>query len=179
MKLNLACGDVKIDGYIGVDIKKTDACDRVMDLQKFPWDFEDNSVDEIICTHYVEHTPDLIKFMDECYRILKPAEFDPKLPNKPISGFMTIVAPYYTSMRCWQDPTHLRAISEASFLYFNKKWREMNKLEHYDIKCDFDYSYGYNLDPYWACKNTELQAYAIKHYNNVVTDISVQLIKKT
>ena len=31
-----------------------------------------------------------------------------------------IWAPYYTSMRCWQDPTHTRAISEATFLYANK-----------------------------------------------------------
>lgn len=46
----------------------------------------------------------------------------------------TILAPYYTSMRCWQDPTHTRAISEASFLYFNKDWRVQNKLDHLRLR---------------------------------------------
>ena len=177
VRYNLASGGIKMDGYIGVDIKKTDEVDVVMDLEKFPWPIESNSVDEIFCSHYIEHTPDMIKFMDECYRILKPAEFDPNLPNKAISGFMTAITPYYSSMRAWQDPTHLRAISEASYLYYNKDWRVMNKLDHYGIKSNFNYTYGYSMDPFWAAKNAEMQAYAIKHYMNVVNDIQVVLTK--
>lgn len=166
IKLNLACGQTKIEGFLGVDIKKTDTVDLVVDLEKFPWPWEDNSVDEIFCSHYVEHTNDLIKFMEECYRILKP------------EGTIKIIAPYYNSIRCWQDPTHKRAISEATFLYFNKQWRDINRLDHYGINADFDFNYGYDLNPEWAVRPAAARDFAIKHYTNVVNDIHVSLKKR-
>jgi len=165
-KLDLACGDNKVEGYFGIDIAKIDGVDAVVDLTKFPWPIKTGSAEDIVCNHYVEHTPDLIKFMDEVYRILKP------------EGKMKVVCPYYTSMRCWQDPTHLRAISEATFLYYNKQWRETNKLEHYNIKSDFDYTYGYDIDPLWANRSDEARNFAIKHYSNVVNDIHVVLTRR-
>jgi len=164
--VDLACGDAKQQGYIGVDIVKLPGVDIVHDLEKFPWPFKDESVDEVFCSHYVEHTKDLMKFMDELYRILKP------------EGKANIVAPYYSSMRAWQDPSHTRAISEATFLYFNKNWRVANKLGHYPITCDFDFSYGYAVDPSWVTRNEEARAFAIKHYINVITDIQVMLTKR-
>jgi len=187
LKLSLACGDHKPDGFKGVDIIKTDSADYVQDLLTFPWSqFADNSVDEIECQNFVEHIPHgdsyndpFFQFFDEIYRILKPAEFSPENPNIPTKGFAVITCPYYSSMRAWQDPTHQRAISEASFLYVNKQWRIDNKLDHYPVQCDFDFSYGYVLAPEWQTRSQESQAFAIKHYNNVVTDIQVQLIKRT
>ena len=165
-RLNLACGQTKIDGYFGIDIKPGDTVDATMDLEQFPWDIESESVEEIICSHYVEHTSDLIKFMDEVYRILKPG------------GRIKVIAPYYNSMRCWQDPTHKRAISEATFLYFNKQWRETNKLDHYGIQSDFDFVYGYDITAEWANRSEEARNFAIKHYTNVINDIHVTLTKK-
>ena len=163
LKLDLACGNNKVEGYFGVDMVKTDSADAVVDLTQFPWPIESDSADDIVCSHYVEHTPDLIKFMNEVYRILKPG------------GKIKIIAPYYSSMRCWQDPTHLRAISEASFLYFNKEWRTINKLDHYPITCDFDYTYGYDMAAEWANRSDEARAFAVKHYANVINDIHVVL----
>jgi hypothetical protein len=186
LKLSLGCGGDQLDGFKGVDIVKTAGADYVFDLLKFPWDqIADNSVDEIECSNFVEHIPhgdsrhDLFfEFFDEIYRVLKPAEFDPANPNIPTKGFARVVSPYYTSMRAWQDPTHQRAISEASFLYLNKKWRIDNKLDHYPVSCDFDFNYGYILATDWQNRNQEAQAFAIRHYNNVVSDIQVQLIKR-
>lgn len=165
LKYDLACGQNKQKGFIGVDIAGD--CDIKCDLTKFPWKFaKSNSVDELFISHYVEHTPDLIKFMDECWRILKKG------------GKITIIAPYYNSVRCWQDPTHTRAISEATFLYFNKDWRVTNKLDHYNIKSDFDFTYGYSLAADWATRNQEAIGFAIRHYTNVVNDICLTLTKK-
>lgn len=186
LKLSLACGDRVPEGFKGVDIAKTDSTTYVQDLLKFPWkQFADNSVDEIECSHFIEHIPHgngyedpFFQFFDEIYRILKPAEFAPNNPNIPTKGFMTIVCPYYSSMRAWQDPTHNRAISEASFLYLNKQWRIDNKLDHYPLSCDFDFSYGYILDPAWQNRSQEAQAFAMKHYINVITDIQVQIVKR-
>lgn len=166
VKLNIACGQNKQEGFIGIDKVKTPAVDIVHDLEEFPWPFEDNSVDEVICSHYVEHTKDLIKFMDELWRIMK------------VGAKATIVAPYYSSIRCWQDPTHIRAISEFTFLYFNKVWREQNKLDHYGIKSDWDFTYGYAMDPAWVTRAEEARVFAMKHYINVITDIHVSLTKR-
>lgn len=167
-KYDLACGNNKMADFIGVDIAKEGTqADVICDLEEYPWNFaKPDTVDEINCSHYIEHTEDMIKFMDECHRILK------------VGGKLTIVAPYYNSIRAWQDPTHKRAISEASFIYFNKAWREANKLEHYGIKSDFDFSYAYNMDNMWASRSQEARDFAVKHYTNVVSDIFVTLIKR-
>jgi SAM-dependent methyltransferase len=166
IKLDLACGQNKQKGFIGADIYAGPDVDVVIDLEKFPWEpWADESVGEIFCSHYVEHTPDLIKFMDECYRILV------------FGGKMTVIAPYYSSMRCWQDPTHKRAISEMSFMYFWRKWRVDNRLDHYPIKSDFDFTWGYALDPAVAARSEEARAFAVKHYHNAVADIHVTLTK--
>jgi ubiquinone/menaquinone biosynthesis C-methylase UbiE len=93
---------------VGVDYKDCKGVDVVHDLEKFPWPFDDNSVDEAYACHYIEHVSDMTKFMEELHRILKPG------------AKALIIAPYWNSMRCWQDPTHKQAISEARFLYYNK-----------------------------------------------------------
>ncbi len=187
LKLSLACGDNKPEGFTGVDIAKTNDTDFVQDLLVFPWtQFKDASVDEIECSHFVEHIPHgdgyhdpFFQFFDEIYRILKPAEFDPANPNIATSGFARIICPYYSSMRAWQDPTHQRAISEASFLYLNKQWRIDNKLDHYPVTCDFDFTYGYVLTQEWQTRSQDAQTFAIQHYKNVVSDIQVILTKRS
>lgn len=166
LKLDLACGSNKAEGFTGVDIVKTKAVDIIHDLEQYPWPFADNSVEEVNISHYIEHTSDLIKFMNELHRILKPG------------AKAQIVAPYYSSMRAWQDPTHVRAISEATFLYFNQQWLRDNKLDHYAVTADFDFSYGYAFYPEWVARSEEARAFAIKHYNNAISDISVMLTKR-
>lgn len=169
LRLNLACGDIKMEGFIGVDIAKTENCDEVMDLKVFPWKWEDNSVDEIWCSHFFEHLTgaERIRFMEECYRIMKDG------------AKMTIICPYYTSMRAIQDPTHQwPPVAESSFLYFNKQWMKDNKLEHYNINADFDFNYGYSMSPEIISKHQDVQAFAVKNYNNSVNDLQVSLTKK-
>lgn len=163
LKLDIACGKRKKPGFTGVDI--WEGADIVADLEKFPWPFEDNSVDEIFCSHYIEHTPDLISFANELYRIMK------------VGATAEIIAPYYSSIRAWQDPTHLRAISENTFLYFNKDWRMINKLDHYPIVSDFDFESKYIIDPAWRDKSGDELKFAIRHYSNVVSDI-ITILKK-
>lgn len=164
LKLDIACGKNKKNGFVGVDI--WDGADIIVDLEKFPWPFPDNSVDEIFCSHYIEHTPDLISFANELYRIMK------------VGAKAEIIAPYYSSIRAWQDPTHLRAISENTFLYFNKEWRNINKLDHYPIVADFDFESSYIIDRNWSEKDTDELKFAIKYYINVVSDINTILTKR-
>lgn len=171
VRLDLACGDNKREGYFGVDKYKTASTDKVVDLMKYPWPWADNSVDEINCSHFFEHIPglDRPKFMDEIHRILKKGKT------------VTIVVPYGGSNRAIQDYTHAwPPVVAETFLYFNKKWRTDNKLLHglYDMKCDFDFGYGYALDGDWAVRANEAQQFAIKHYVNAATDLQVTLTKR-
>jgi hypothetical protein len=179
--IDLACGDNKysdsLGKWIGVDIVKTDSVDIVHDLMSFPYPFESNSVDELNCSHFVEHIPQPCKcfnggsdpwadFFNECFRIMK------------VGARMRITAPYYSSIRATQDYTHRRSISEASFMYLNKGWRDQNKLDHYEIKCDFDFSYSYAVNYPWSTRSEEARNFAIQHYQNVVSDIFVTLTKR-
>lgn len=73
MKLNLGSHNKVIEGYLNVDALKLDNVDIVHDLTIFPYPFEDNSVDEILMTEFLEHigfryTEGVLK---ECFRILK------------------------------------------------------------------------------------------------------------
>lgn len=168
IKYDLACGQNKQDGFIGVDQEKINGVDIVHDLvNDRPWPIASDSADELFCSHFVEHLYDLCGFMDECYRILKDG------------GTMTLIHPYYTSVRAWQDPTHVRGINEVTWYYFNAEWRAMQKLDHYPVVCDFEIetiTAAYN-EP-WNLKSEEARQFAMLHYFNVISDLTVILKAK-
>ena len=177
LKLDLGCGDnVRQDPetkeyFTGVDLYATNEHVKYkLDLMKFPWEpFGDASVGEAWCSHFFEHIPGPVRvqFMDECYRILAPG------------AKLTIIVPYWSSMRSIQDPFHAwPPVAESSFLYFNKSWREANKLTHYLGVSDFDFNYGYMLDQETANKAQEVQYHYIKHYIQAVNDLQVNLTRR-
>lgn len=192
VRLDLACGNNKKEGFIGVDLHRETQADLIINLEKYPWGMDsgdirennekikvmdtmqdaideacvikESSVYEIHCSHYIEHVTDIISFMEELHRVLIPG------------GRATLYAPYYSSIRAWQDPTHKREISENIFLYYNRKWREYNKLAHYPIVCDFDIlstKFLYNNE--WKMRSLEAKEWARRHNINVVDDIEVIL----
>lgn len=169
IKLDIACGQRKQEGYIGIDIAKAKGVDIVHDLLKFPWPIKTDSVEEAFCSHFFEHVPGPLRmpFMDECYRILKAG------------AKLQIICPYYASSRAVQDPTHTwPPICEATFLYFNREWMKQNLLDHYPVHCDFDFTYGYAADPETAAKAEGAQQFWVKHYINSISDIHVTLTKR-
>lgn len=192
LKLSIAGGQNIPEGFVGMDIADLPGVKYKGDILKFPdpsdklqgrepsvWEqIEDNSVDEIECSHFIEHIPHgdgfhdpFFQFFDQVYRVLKPAKFSPDNPNIPISGFARFVAPYYSSMRAWQDPTHQRAISDMTFYYLSKEWREANKLDHYDVHCDFKFVGSYNVNGRLQNRNIEYQQTAYSTQINAIDDI--------
>lgn len=170
LRLDLGCGDSKTPGFLGVDKYKTASTDFVVDLFKFPWPWKNDSVEAVYASHFFEHVPGKMRgqFMAELYRVMT------------VGGTATFVTPYWSSMRAIQDYTHeWPPIAESSYLYFNKGWREQNKLTHYLTgACDFDFTYGFALDQETASKNAEAQQFWTKHYVQSVNDLSVTLTKR-
>lgn len=165
MKLDIACGQNKQKGFKGIDIAPGEGVDYVWDLEKFPWEpIKSDSIEEVYVSHYAEHTKDLIKFMNEVYRICMDG------------AKVTILGPYYTSIRAWQDPTHTRALSEATWMYYNQDWLKANKLDHYPITCNYNVEKMIVFfNPPWDKKSEEARQFAQQHYFNVVSDILVEL----
>jgi predicted SAM-dependent methyltransferase len=163
-KLDLGCGNNKKLGFLGVDRSQDVSPDILHDLDVYPWPFEDESAFEIFSSHFIEHVKDINSFMDECWRILVPR------------GMMVIIAPYYSSIRSFQDYTHVRPISEATFNYFNQEWMKANKLEHYGVKCNFERVYiNFYFDPEWNTKSEAARNWAQVHYINVISDMEIGL----
>lgn len=73
LNLHLGCGNVRLDGFINIDIVKTPAVDKVMDARKL--DYPDGSVDTIYTSHLLEHFPhgEVPLVLKEWHRVLKPA----------------------------------------------------------------------------------------------------------
>lgn len=92
-------------------IKFSDDIDVAHDLDVTPWPFADNSYDEVVAVHLVEHLRALVPFMDECWRVLRPG------------GHLYIVTPEAGSD--WDlthaDPTHVRCYRRHTFInYFTR-----------------------------------------------------------
>ena len=117
VKLNLGSGKDWRKDCINADIQPEKKPDWVLDITKVPWGevidtrlgrfaVEKGMVTEIIANDVLEHIPDLVSAMTNCRDLLKRG------------GEMHIHVPYDLSLGAWQDPTHVRAFNENSFLYY-------------------------------------------------------------
>ncbi len=109
-KLDIGCGRNKIDGATGMDGVGLPGVDIVHELNDFPWPIKNNVFDEIHCNHVLEHIDDVVRTMQEIYRISKnQAKIHIKVPHASCSKTV------------WTDPTHKRGFTCRTFLdYFSK-----------------------------------------------------------
>ena len=199
LKIDLACGDRKKEGYYGVDIANLPEVDCVWDLQQYPWPIESNSVEEIHCVHYIEHIPHT-NYKLELSELLNNSttfeEFKWKVQNskpeldglikflneiyrilKP-EGKVRLIAPYWANMRAVGDPTHCRLIADQTWLYVNKTWMDENRLSHYGLDCNFDVILSYLITNEMTLKSEEVRNKAFTHDINVIDDLIIDLVKK-
>ena len=105
--LDLGCGNNKRPGSVGVDFNDRMAADIVHDLNVFPYPFEDSSFDEIYLDNTLEHLDDVMRVMEEVYRICIPG------------GSVKVIVPYFRSKWAFIDPTHKHYFTVESFAYFD------------------------------------------------------------
>jgi len=101
--LDVGCGNKKTVGAIGIDISSNTQADVVHNLNEFPWPFEDNTFDEIICNDVLEHLDDVLRIMEELHRIGKP------------NAIVKIRIPHFTSHSSYSDITHKHQFGLMSF----------------------------------------------------------------
>lgn len=73
VKLNIGCGETKVAGYVNVDIRNDIGADLIINLEKIPYLFDSNSIDEILANDILEHFShkNVEEIVREWHRILK------------------------------------------------------------------------------------------------------------
>ncbi|HLO64329.1 MAG TPA: hypothetical protein VK165_15330, partial [Azonexus sp.] len=98
LKLNLGCGRRKREGFVNVDSQAGCQPDLVLDLEKTPWPWPDDSVDEIDLIHVLEHlgqAPEVyLGVMKELWRVCCDG------------ARIRIMVPHPRSDDFLNDPTH-------------------------------------------------------------------------
>ncbi|HTA26011.1 MAG TPA: hypothetical protein VK763_20940 [Terriglobales bacterium] len=118
-KLNMGSGKDWREDYFNTDFDPYWEPDAVLDFsrdlpigqpletQRFGTvALQNNFFDEIIANDVLEHIPNLTLAMTSCLNLLR------------VGGLFRIAVPYDLSWGAWQDPTHVRAFNERSWLYY-------------------------------------------------------------
>lgn len=194
LKLDLGCGAHPAEGFEGVDLLAPKAKHRV-DLFKFPWPWEENSVAELHASHFVEHIPardveerDLSEwlwrlgqedareqllgkdmafaFFDEAFRVLVPG------------GKFSVIVPALSGDRAFQDPTHRRFIPAQWFTYFDAEWRQKMELQHYRAVCDFAVQIRHTVSPEMNLLPPEHAERRYREGRNTIWDFHADLVSR-
>ncbi len=175
MKLDLGCGQNTTEGFDGVDLKPGKNVKYTFDLFAGKrWPFKNNSVDEVISNHLVEHIPHYRPeyrgidgwwvFFNELYRVCKS------------DATLTFNHPQAQNQRAYWDPTHTRYLTPTTWYYLTKAWREAQRLDHYDAKCDFEVIViNAPIADSLATRHHEAQDFGRNHYWDALGDLTVQL----
>ncbi|ODV11098.1 MAG: hypothetical protein ABT20_06650 [Rubrivivax sp. SCN 70-15] len=130
-RLNLGSGKDYKPGWLNVDIIERAEPDLVLDLgqkTELPLEvpgrrggsvrLEAGSLDIVYANNVLEHVPDLPALMTNVLALLKDG------------GEFQIEVPYEKALTAWQDPTHLRALNENSWLYYTDWFWYLGWFEH-------------------------------------------------
>lgn len=104
--LNIDVNDYWMPDLV-VDLSKPGCLPATLDSQRFGLrTMKAGAFERIIANDVLEHVPDLVTLMTNCLALLKTG------------GDFLIQVPYELSYGAWQDPTHVRAFNERSWLYY-------------------------------------------------------------
>lgn len=130
-RLHIGSGKDYRPGWLNVDILPMAQPDAVIDLaQPHEWpvrlvsetvgevELHEDSLSVIYANNVLEHVPDLPTLMRNCLHLLKDG------------GRMEIEVPYEHANTAWQDPTHIRAMNEASWVYYTDWFWYLGWFEH-------------------------------------------------
>lgn len=176
--LNIGSGRFFFTDCLNVDVEKQWTPDILLDLSEkdlftngavtTPTErfgeitLEEGIIDHIIAWHILEHIPDLIPMMTNLLYLLKEG------------GTLHIRVPYELSHGAWQDPTHVRAFNENSWLYYTDWFWYLNWQTHRFVVTD----QRYVLSPYGdKLQSKKAKMEAILRVPRAVSEIDITLQK--
>jgi SAM-dependent methyltransferase len=108
--LDIGCGKHKFPGAVGIDIDSCSDADLLHDLNVFPYPFDDNEFDRIICKQALEHLDKPLDVLREMHRISKAG------------GLVHIEVPHFSCFYAFCSLHHKRFFSYFSLDTFIKKY---------------------------------------------------------
>ncbi|MCA9478560.1 MAG: methyltransferase domain-containing protein [Nanoarchaeota archaeon] len=129
VKLNLGCGTDHMKGWLNVDYKDLPEVDKVMDLNKFPYDFKSNSVDYIYMDHVLAHLKYPNKTIKECHRILKKG------------GILEIKVPHFSCHTAYLGELRPHIYSYNAFYRFSPKHPRSYYFDYHYSKVDIKFNF--------------------------------------
>lgn len=175
MKLNIGSGSKRYPGYLNIDNDPNSDVDIIADLEKDIFSIPDNSVEEILAHHVLEHLGDgFFHCIKEMYRVCKHnAIIHVHVPHPRHDVFLI-------------DPTHKRPIYPHTLDMFSKA-RNKHDLDNGGCETPLGFindvdirviSFTPVLDPYWATKfqtmSNEECDHVARTFNNVITEYHIQ-----
>ena len=150
-RLHLGCGRSILPGWINLDSFALPGVDVVADLDRCaqtPLPFDNDSIDELMGRHVLEHVRDALPLMAELYRVAKP------------DAHAIFMVPHGASDDAYEDPTHVRQYFPQSFGYFSQPfyWRA-------------DYGYRGDWQPEQLILKVSKARYEGKSVQQVMADV--------
>jgi predicted SAM-dependent methyltransferase len=139
MKINLGSGYKRIEGFVNIDDDPLVKPDYLINLDApYPQlPFEDNSVDEIVAHHILEHIGEgFIPLMKELYRVCSHG------------AILDIIAPHHFHDVFYGDPTHKRPITVPVMNMFSQK-ANREHIEQYGSSSGMGLKYGIDFELIW------------------------------
>jgi len=122
VNLDVGCGGIKKEGFIGLDrydfLDFYPAGEFIQHDLKDPLPFDDSSIDMIWCHHVLEHLPQLhpngsidylIWVINEFHRVMK------------VGHEAHLIVPWIEHPNAWRVPSHYRLFNEHSFVWWTYK----------------------------------------------------------
>ncbi len=130
-RINLGSGKDYRSGWLNLDVQDSTQPDLLLDLSQplmlplqlaspfaGPLLLEEGSVQVINANNVLEHVSDLATLMGNCLRLLA------------LDGELRIEVPFERAPTAWQDPTHVRAMNENSWVYYTDWFWYLGWFEH-------------------------------------------------
>ncbi len=130
-RINLGSGKDYKPGWLNLDVIERAEPDLVLDLgQAVDWPLEADgcrggrirlepgSVERVYANNVLEHVPDLPTLMGNVLSLLEEG------------GEFQIEVPYEKAPTAWQDPTHVRAMNENSWIYYTEWFWYLGWFDH-------------------------------------------------
>ena len=125
---NIGCGTMYLPGATNVDNRQLETytekivrADIICDACAIP--IPEETYDTVLCSHVLEHQPDLWKFLEEMHRILKRG------------GRLIIIVPnlqYMGERAYFRDPTHILGCTPRTMRFISRRWSDVFKVVQFN-----------------------------------------------